>query len=120
MTVSLNSAERRPLLQRLLASEAAGGVVLMLAAAVAIIIANSPWAAAYHYLLHLPLTILFGALLFGLPLPALVKAALNIAATTLVCLVSYHLFVRSTWIGQLLNGKRHPRFPQAPQAAPAQ
>lgn len=55
MTVSLNNAERRPLLQRLLASEAAGGVVLMLAAALAIIIANSPWAAAYQHLLHLPL-----------------------------------------------------------------
>jgi len=54
MNVSLPSAERRPLLQRLLASEAAGGVLLMLAAALAIVIANSPWASAYQHLLHLP------------------------------------------------------------------
>jgi hypothetical protein len=61
------------------------------------------------YLAHFPLTIGFGALLFGQPLPALAKMAINIAATTTVCLVSYQLAVRSTWIGALLNGKRHPR-----------
>lgn len=59
------------------------------------------------YLVHLPLTILFGSLLYGLAWPALVKMGLNIAATTAVCLVSYHLAVRSSWIGVLLNGKRH-------------
>ncbi len=61
------------------------------------------------YLLHLPLTIGFGALLYGAPLPALVKMLLNIVATTAVCLASYHLCVRYTAIGQLLNGKRHAR-----------
>lgn len=65
--------------------------------------------AYWVYLLHFPFTILFGALLFEQPLPALVKLALNIAATTLVCLASYQLFVRHTWISVLLNGKRHPR-----------
>jgi glucan biosynthesis protein C len=59
------------------------------------------------YLVHMPLTILFGAWLFGQPLPALAKIALNVAATTAVCLVTYQLFVRSTWLGVLLNGKRH-------------
>lgn len=60
------------------------------------------------YLVHMPLTIGFGALLYTAPLPALVKLALNIAATTALCLASYQLFVRSTWVGVLLNGKRHP------------
>lgn len=65
--------------------------------------------AYWVYLVHFPFTILAGALLYQLPLPALLKIAINIAATTLVCLGSYQLFVRHTWISQLLNGKRHPR-----------
>lgn len=64
--------------------------------------------AYWVYLVHLPLTILFGALLFGLPWPALVKMGINIAATTVVCLASYHVLVRSTWVGVLLNGRRNP------------
>jgi glucan biosynthesis protein C len=65
--------------------------------------------AYWVYLVHFPLTILFGALLFEQPLPAFAKIVLNIATTTLVCLASYQLFVRHTWISVLLNGKRHPR-----------
>jgi peptidoglycan/LPS O-acetylase OafA/YrhL len=61
------------------------------------------------YLVHMPLTIVFGALLFGLPLPAFAKIAINIAATTAVCLATYHLFVRFTPVSTLLNGKRHSR-----------
>jgi hypothetical protein len=61
------------------------------------------------YIVHLPLTIAFGLVLYGLPLPAFAKIALNIAATTAVCLASYHLLVRFTWVSVLLNGKRHPR-----------
>jgi hypothetical protein len=65
------------------------------------------------YLVHMPLTIGFGALLYGMALPAGVKMTINIAATTLVCLVTYRLFVRFSWIGVLLNGKRRVR--QVPQ-----
>jgi glucans biosynthesis protein C len=67
------------------------------------------------YLVHLPLTIGFGVLMFGLPMHALLKMLINIAATTLVCLVSYHLLVRFTWVGALLNGRRHVR-PTVPAA----
>ena len=68
------------------------------------------------YILHLPLTIAFGLLVFPLDLPALAKIALNIAATTAVCLASYELWVRSTWVGLLLNGQRRPsRFGPALQ-----
>ena len=72
--------------------------------------------AYWVYLLHFPLTIIFGAVLYQLPLPALLKIAINITATTLVCVGSYQLLVRHTWISQLLNGKRHPR---AARAVPA-
>ncbi|MFY3383136.1 acyltransferase family protein [Paracidovorax sp. MALMAid1276] len=67
------------------------------------------------YLVHMPLTIGFGALMFGLPWPAGAKIVLNIAATTAVCLASYHLVVRFGALGQLLNGKRHTRA-HCPQA----
>lgn len=65
--------------------------------------------AYWVYLLHFPLTIIFGALLYQLPLPALLKITINIAATTLVCVGSYQLLVRHTWVSMLLNGKRHQR-----------
>ena len=48
------------------------------------------------------------ALLYGAPLPAEVKMLLNIAATTVMGLATYQLFVRHTAIGQLLNGRRIP------------
>ena len=63
------------------------------------------------YLVHMPLTIGFGALLFGLPLPAPAKMLINVLATTVICLASYHLCVRFTPISSLLNGKRHVRQP---------
>lgn len=65
------------------------------------------------YLVHMPLTIGFGALLFGAPLPALAKMLVNVLATTAICLASYHLCVRFTPISTLLNGKRHARKPSA-------
>lgn len=61
------------------------------------------------YLVHLPLTIGFGALLYGAPLPAIAKIFLNVAATTAVSLASYQFCVRFTAVGQLLDGHRRPR-----------
>ena len=65
--------------------------------------------AYWVYLVHLPLTVGFGALLYGVPIPALAKIFLNVLATTALCLASYHLCVRFTAVGQLLNGHRHSR-----------
>jgi hypothetical protein len=59
------------------------------------------------YLIHFPAAVGFGASLYGLPLPAHIKMPINIAVTTVFALVSYHLLVRSTALGQLLNGRRH-------------
>lgn len=61
------------------------------------------------YLVHLPATVGFGALLYGVAWPALAKMGVNITATTLFCLATYHLFVRYTPVSRLLNGKRHVR-----------
>ncbi len=60
------------------------------------------------YLIHLPLTIAFGALLYGTDLSIPGKIAINIVATSVLALLSYHLLVRSTALGALLTGKRHP------------
>jgi len=70
------------------------------------------------YLVHMPMTIGFGALLFGLPWPAGVKMLLNIAATTALSLASYHWLVRTTAVGLLLNGKSHGRAPGPAAALP--
>ena len=65
-------------------------------------------ASYWVYLIHLPLTIIFGAMLVGEPISVLSKCLINITATTAVALLSYHLLVRSTPLGALLTGKRHP------------
>ncbi len=59
------------------------------------------------YLVHLFGTVGFGVLLYNAPLPLFAKILVNISLTSAVSLLSYHLFVRYTWIGKLLNGKRH-------------
>ena len=61
------------------------------------------------YLVHLPITMGLGALLYGLPWPALAKMALNVLATTALCLASYHLCVRFTPVGALLTGRQRAR-----------
>jgi len=43
------------------------------------------------------------------PIPVLAKMALNVLATTALCLTSYHLCVRFTAVSQWLNGRRHTR-----------
>ena len=40
------------------------------------------------------------------------RLGLNIAATSLLSLASYHLLVRYTAVSSLLNGKRHARQAQ--------
>lgn len=65
-------------------------------------------ASYWVYLIHLPATIGFGALLYEAPLSAGAKMALNILATSAVSLLSYHVLVRSTPLGWLLTGQSHP------------
>lgn len=75
--------------------------------------------AYWVYLVHMPLTVLFGAILYQAPLYAEVKILIGIAGTTVICLASYELFVRHTWVSVLLNGKRHPRRTAVPMTPAA-
>jgi peptidoglycan/LPS O-acetylase OafA/YrhL len=61
------------------------------------------------YLIHLPILMVVQILVLPLPLPALVKFALVLAVAFPIMPLSYHLLVRSTWLGALLNGRRYPR-----------
>lgn len=64
------------------------------------------------YLVHMLGTLGFGVLLYNAPFNALTKMGINILATTLVCLATYHLLARHTPIGTLLSGKRYASGPQ--------
>lgn len=76
--------------------------------------------AYWVYLIHLPIAIGIAAALYQQPLPAVVKIVIGIVVTSVVCLGTYELLVRRTWVSVLLNGKRHPRrgaVPIVPTAA---
>lgn len=60
------------------------------------------------YLIHLPLTAIIPAFIWKLPLPTLIKFIIVLSLTTLICFVTYHYFVRNTFIGKFLNGKKYP------------
>jgi peptidoglycan/LPS O-acetylase OafA/YrhL len=66
-------------------------------------------ASYWFYLIHLPLTALGAGLLIGSGLPAGVKFLLVLGGTTVVCWVTYLYLVRSTFVGQFLNGRKYPR-----------
>lgn len=61
------------------------------------------------YLMHIPALAFFDALLHPLPWPASVKYLLSMAGAVMVLLLSYHYLVRFTFVGAMLNGRRHPR-----------
>ncbi len=77
-----------------------------------ILVKDRPWvrylsdSSYWLYLVHLPLIVVGQALFLRTDLPALAKFALLTTMTTAALLVSYHLAVRYTPIGTLLNGKR--------------
>lgn len=64
-------------------------------------------ASYWVFLIHLPLTVFIPGLMAGWMLPAIIKFLITLAGTTVVCLVTYHYWVRSTWIGQFLNGRKY-------------
>lgn len=66
-------------------------------------------ASYWVYLVHIPVLIAFAPALGVWSAPLAVKFAALVATALALCLGSYLLFVRRTWIGVLLNGARRVR-----------
>jgi acyltransferase-like protein len=77
-------------------------------------------ASYWVYLMHMSTVIFFITLLRPLDWHWSVKLAITVGGSLPILLVSYHYLVRFTWIGAILNGRRHaaPAKP-ARGAAPA-
>lgn len=69
----------------------------------------TPDASYWLYIIHMPVVVGFQVALMPLPIPALAKVPLALALSIVVLVASYDLFVRPTWIGALLNGRRYAR-----------
>lgn len=63
----------------------------------------------WMYLIHLPIVIWLQVSLAEVSLPWAVKLAGISVVSVGIALLTYDLFVRSTWLGGLLNGRRHER-----------
>lgn len=66
-------------------------------------------ASYWVYLIHLPLTVILPVTVWKLPIGAISKFLLVLLGTTIICFVTYHYFVRNTFIGKFLNGRKYPR-----------
>jgi hypothetical protein len=59
------------------------------------------------YLVHFPITLLVGAVLYQWDAAPVFKILVNVVFTTLVCVASYQAFVRRSFISVFLNGKKY-------------
>jgi peptidoglycan/LPS O-acetylase OafA/YrhL len=66
-------------------------------------------ASYWLYLLHLPIVFLLQGALMNVPWHWSVKFPLVLAITMAVLLLTYDRWVRPTFIGEWLNGRRYPR-----------
>ncbi|NOU52066.1 acyltransferase family protein [Pseudoalteromonas sp. JBTF-M23] len=62
--------------------------------------------AYWVYIVHLPIVLLVSYGLYSYEWEYYTKMAANIVISSAISLLSYHILVRYTWLGQLLNGKR--------------
>ena len=65
-------------------------------------------ASYWMYIIHLPITVALPPLMSSLAIPAGLKFSVVLVMTTVITLVTYHYWVRATFIGKWLNGRRHP------------
>jgi len=77
-------------------------------------------ASYWVYLVHLPFVTLTQVAIAPLPIPAVAKFAMVGATAMAISLLTYHVFVRETCIGVLLNGCRRTKKTEPVIAAPAQ
>jgi peptidoglycan/LPS O-acetylase OafA/YrhL len=78
-------------------------------------------ASYWIYLMHLATIIFFVSLLRPYHLPWAVNFVIIVGGSIPILLLSYHYLVRFTWVGAILNGRRHPvtgKLPP-PSMAPA-
>jgi len=61
------------------------------------------------YLIHLPLAIVIPGLIADWSLPGAVKFLFVMTITAVICFATYHFFVRSTFIGKFLNGRKYSK-----------
>jgi glucan biosynthesis protein C len=63
-------------------------------------------AAYWVYLIHMPIVLTTQLLLLNSPVPGPLRFPIVILTAIVISFGTYHLFVRYTWIGTLLNGQR--------------
>ena len=68
-------------------------------------------ASYWIYLLHLPLTIFIPSLFRNWEIDGTLKMLVMMVLVTIPLLVTYHVLVRGTAIGSVLNGRRFPVWP---------
>ncbi len=66
-------------------------------------------ASYWVYLIHLPLTVFIPSLLLNWDVPSTIKFLTVLIITTFICFSTYHYFVRTSFIGKFLNGKKYSR-----------
>jgi glucan biosynthesis protein C len=78
-------------------------------------------ASYWVYLMHMTTVLFFITLLNPLDWHWSIKLAISVGGSMPILLVTYHYLVRFTWIGAILNGRRHPRPEKSPppDTAPA-
>jgi peptidoglycan/LPS O-acetylase OafA/YrhL len=78
-------------------------------------------ASYWIYLMHLSTIIFFVSLMRPYDWHWTIKLTIMVFGSMPILLVTYHYLVRFTWIGAILNGRRHPRPVKSPPAdtAPA-
>ncbi|HLF11747.1 MAG TPA: acyltransferase family protein [Gammaproteobacteria bacterium] len=73
-------------------------------------------ASYWIYLMHMTTILFFITLLRPYDWHWSIKFVIMIGGSMSILLVTYHYLVRFTWIGAILNGRRHPRPTQSPPA----
>lgn len=76
-------------------------------------------ASFWVYLIHLPFVVLTQISIARWPVPSVGKFVLAAATGLAMALMTYEVFVRRTWLGEFLNGRRRTRVPASAHPQPA-